>query len=134
MTAKQRKVLRALEKGRTVKQIAKSMKIGETGVYAHIRRLKELGLLNENGKPLQTTPEPSPAIPPPSDSLIDLGADESVSNLVKDAIGVIEQRQGAITARQEEITRGIAEFEQEEKALIAEQEGLAERRVKLEGV
>ena len=44
ITPKQEQVLAALGKGRTVDQVAKSMKISKSGVYGHIRRMREMGV------------------------------------------------------------------------------------------
>lgn len=43
LTDKQERVLTLLESGKTVQQIAKSMKIGTAGVYGHMRRIRAAG-------------------------------------------------------------------------------------------
>jgi DNA-binding CsgD family transcriptional regulator len=54
LSAKQDKVVDLLVKGRSVKQIARTMKIKPSGVYGHIRRLRELGVIvDSNGTPAE---------------------------------------------------------------------------------
>lgn len=65
LTPKQQQVVDLLGKKRSVKQIAKTMKITESGVYGHIRRLRELGV--------PVTNHPSPKIAgDPKGKLVDL--------------------------------------------------------------
>lgn len=45
LTSKQKKVVTALEAGKSPKDIAKSMGISVNGVHGHIRRLRKIGAL-----------------------------------------------------------------------------------------
>lgn len=115
-TAKQSTVLGLLAQGKTASEIAKRMKITPNGVYGHMRRLKELGLLDENGAPVEakaTTKDTasSNGSGPKSEAL------SEVESLFTRGLEIANSRLGEIDARTQEIERERGELLAEAEAL-----------------
>lgn len=138
-TAKQRKVLKALEAGKTPKEIAKSMKIGPTGVYAHIGRLKALNLLDADGKPFvqdqeqpqEPAAEELPPLPPPHPESVSIVGDD-ILKLLKQSLEVIDERILDIKGRFEQISKQTQDLQDEAGILSREADSLAAQREKIQ--
>lgn len=153
LTAKQRKVLKGLEKGKSPREIAKSMKTGPNNVYGHMKKLRDLGYLSKDNEPTQgegQEPEAKPdlpALPPlPGESgseklplLTEPQADEvhngyltkehaQISELLKESVGIADSRIVQITERIEEIAEITEKFTAEVRELSAEADSLLTRK------
>lgn len=118
-TPKQAQVLGLVKEGKTPKQIAKTMKISPNGVYAHLRKLRERGLIEiapsdaapeatSNGHSADSTPEQIKALARQAADT----ADERVSQ--------IEARLKQIAAETDELRSEGVDLEDEVAQLHAQ--------------
>lgn len=118
LTPKQTQVIDLLKRGRSVAQIAKTMKISESGVYGHIRRLKEAGV----DVPGQASANAGAASPPPVKP-----ADQPVFNGEPVEVDVPTVIRTQIKTAQEQ----IAEVEREATAMAERAKTLQEHKERL---
>lgn len=140
LTAKQKKVLKSLEKGKSVKDIAKAMKTGTNNVYGHMRRLRQLGYLSENNEPMQgegvgLTPADPPDLPPlpspPEEETAPTPEHNQIDQLLKDSTKVIDVRVAEIHERIQDIGEETHKIELEMKLLGDEADALLQRKAKI---
>lgn len=124
-TAKQAKVLGLIAKGKSASQIAKAMGISTNGVYGHIRKLKDRGLLDADGKLSASEQQAQDTITLGNGSQSDIPESMAeVKRILNQATEVAEKRQEAIKARLEAIGQESEALDREAKGLIAEAEWL----------
>lgn len=155
LTAKQRKVLKGLEKGKSPREIAKAMKTGPNNVYGHMKKLRDNGYLNKNNEPAQgegsapdsepvkTDPPSLPPLPEPLLGSVEKKAQAAkdavhnghltkehsqITELLKQSIDVADARITEIVSRLEEIDLVTEKLATEVGELAAEAESLVVRK------
>lgn len=137
LTPAQTRVQQALDKGKTPKQIAKSMRITRNGVYAHIRKLREKGVIPEkgaNGDQPTNEVEEAPVEPATSSN----GSPEDVGEVLggvrsalRNQIEVVDERISEIDTRTDQIDQESEVLANEKVNLTGERTSLASTREKL---
>lgn len=133
ITPAQQRVLQKLERGGTPKQIARDLRISVNGVYSHMRKLREKGVIPENGSRPQAEVEEAPASVSPNGSSGN-GASETlagVREVVSVQIKTMQERMNDIDNRVESITDESNRLEQERADLESERTMLADASTKL---
>lgn len=135
-TRKQQRVLTLLNEGKTPKQIAKAMKLKTTnGVYQHMRRLRALGLLDdERSNGSRSAPAQSRSGRTSSNGRYDNGTIGQIDHAVTDAIVNADERLNEIDAEVSDLISKSKAIEEQMHGLKAEQEAVASRREQLAAV
>lgn len=127
-TKKQQTVLGLLAEGKDATAIAKRMKISTNGVYGHIRKLREKGLIDADGKPANGGAATVAAAESNGHRPESVG---QVDEMVKAAIVTIEGRESEIDKRLFANAEERAKLDAEAKQLEDESKALASRKVAL---
>ena len=129
-TRKQRLVLGMLAENKTPKQIAKSMGITKTTVYAHLRNLRQRGLVDDDGFPTQGV-KAEPALADDSSNGSEPagnGTLAKVGSIVQNVINEIDGRTEEIVVRSKSIDDEVARLSVERELLDGEAAALTEKR------
>jgi hypothetical protein len=125
LTKMQQKVLNELRKGHKAAAIAKTLKITPSGVYGHIRRMKEAGveLPGQNGSQHATVRAAAPPAVSLPTALREVARDNGVSpdpeRALRAALSVGTARVEAINAEVEQLNERIGELGAERETVIA---------------
>jgi transposase len=136
LTPKQEQVLALLGQDKTVQQIAKKLKISPSGVYGHMRRMREAGIEipgdSNSGRGAQVTPLAEVLSNGDSSGSVTFGStpDVTVREFIESAIGtekarleIMNEETDKILTRKAELdaekTRTVGEIEKYDRALEA---------------
>lgn len=124
LTTMQTKVLRELEAKRSVKEISKKLKISPSGVYGHMRRIKEAGvtLPGQDRAPQHATVKSAPpAIPLPEVREVSSGngVTPDPEQALRAALAVGTARVEAINTEVDQLNARINELGAERETVIA---------------
>lgn len=129
LSRKQAQVVTLVQQGKSVKQIARRMKISDNGVYGHMRKIKE----KELGHLLEGAPAPTPASSNGSSENGEV-VSEALTRLhaqITEAIGTADERLQEIETRRQAIREQVETLTQEGAELARESEQLVAERGKL---